>query len=63
VQHVLYVEQITNDNNELIVIALGETFQPLGLFHDKYLKEYKFSTLCTTILDMFTSKNITSGTN
>lgn len=45
VQHVLNVEQITNDNSESIFIALGEVFQPLGLFHDKYLEEYKFPTL------------------
>jgi hypothetical protein len=45
VQHVLNVEQITNDNKEWIVITLGEAFQPLGLFHDKHLEEYKFPTL------------------
>jgi len=35
-QNILNVEQITFDNNELIVITLGEAFQPLGLLCDKH---------------------------
>jgi hypothetical protein len=28
-----------------MTIALGESFRPLGLFHDKHYKKYNFPTL------------------
>jgi hypothetical protein len=44
-QNILNVEQVVDDNDKSITIALGKGFQPLGLFHDVHSEEYNFSML------------------
>ncbi len=44
-QNIWSVEQVVDDIDKSITIALGEGFQPLRLFHDVHSKKYKFSML------------------
>ncbi len=45
IQNILIVEHVVDDNDKYVTIALGEGFQPLGLFWNTYVEEYNYPTL------------------
>jgi hypothetical protein len=42
-QNILNFKHVIDSNNKSLIIALGDVFQPFGLFRDAHSKEYTFS--------------------